>query len=47
LLVFCVSSPPSVAFALIFSLSGTHQSSFADGRSWRSAPGTGTTPSIR
>jgi hypothetical protein len=39
--------PLFVAFALVFPSSGAHQSSFADGRSWRSAPGTGTARSTR
>jgi hypothetical protein len=41
LLVFCVSSLLCCFYAR-FSLSGAHQSLFADGRSWRVTPGTGT-----
>jgi hypothetical protein len=45
--VFRDSIPPSVVFALVLPLSGAHQPSFVDGRSWRFAPGTDTTPSTR
>jgi hypothetical protein len=45
--VFQVHGYLSVAFALVFPFGGAHLPSFADGRSWSSAPGTDMAPSTR